>query len=480
MAVAVNVQAVQHRLARHYLDKLHNLQKIYERGGDSVYTALIQFEQEWSQIQQWQGWAVKHAQDDADAAVLCYEFPEAAFDLLNLRQLLPERIQWLESGLTAARQRGSLEGEIDILLTLVSRYDSRGETSLVEEYAQRALTLAYQLQNQQRLGLAFLRMGDVWFTKGNFASAQEYQEQALPIFQKLGDRRNAANVLQRLANIQVNSNQFEAVSSYLEEAVVIWQRLGAMNGLAKTLATLGQNSQHQGEYAAASDYYERSLALARAIGNQTLIATIQTNSGIIADIQGDLVKALECYEEARGIFEKVGSRLGIAAVSANMAVIAVNQGDHLAARRYQESALEGYRSTGYMGYIILALANLSPILIHLGETQQAIHTLREAVTLVNQHPGLRQVTTLLSVVELFITLDRPDEAALLAGLALHHPTAEQENREGVAKLRPQLDAVLGADAVDAAFEQGKTLDLEATLADLLPKLEALDPQYIEN
>jgi tetratricopeptide (TPR) repeat protein len=473
MAVAVNVQAVQGRLAHHYLEKLRNLQKIYERGGDSVYAALTQFEQEWPQIQRWQAWAVAHAQDDPEAAVQCYEYPVVAFDLLNLRQNPQERIQWLETGLAAAHQLESLKGEADILLAVVSSYDKREETGLAEEYAQQALTLAYQLQDQHYLGQAFRGMGDVLFSQGKFAGAQENQEQALAIFQSLGDRRNVANCLHRLGNIQRNLGNYQTAAHYLEQCVAIRQRLGDVTGLGITLANLGLNACMQGEYTAARDDYERSLALAHAVGDRTLIAGVLTNLGMVAHLQGDLGVARQHYEESLAIFEEIGNRHGTAILFSNMAIIASDQADDVAARRYQESALDTYRSLNSMSDIIAELANLTLTLIRLGELEEAVRTVHEGVILVNHHPGQVQINILVSVAQLFIALDRFGEAAVLAGLALHHPTAEQQNRDDVEKLRPDLEAALGADAVNAAFERGKTLDLQATLADLLPKLEVL-------
>ncbi len=225
---------------------------------------------------------------------------------------------------------------------------------------------------------------------------------------------------------------------------------------------------------AARDYYERGLTLSRAVGNKTFVAGGLNSLGNIADVLGDQATARRYYEEALAIYEEMGSRIGSAMVSGNLGFIAAAQGDDVAARHYNEIALDAFRATGYIPYVMLALANLTPILIRLGDVQRAIRVVHEGVSLVNSNTGRMQVTTLVSVTQLWTALGRFEEATVLGGLALYHATAEQENRDDVEKLRPQLEAALGKDAVNAAFEQGKALDLQVTLADLLPELEALD------
>jgi tetratricopeptide (TPR) repeat protein len=376
-------------------------------------------------------------------------------------------------GLAAARQLNSREGEIDSLLSLVASYDTRAESAQVEAYTQQALTLAYELQDQHRLAQVLHRMSVQKFAKGEAANALEHEEQSLAIFQSLADRRNIAQSLHQLGIIQRNLGHYETAADYLEQAIAIRQRLGDVNGLGTTLFVLGANSHQQGDYPAAQSHFERSLALSRAVGNKTFIAGILNSLGNLADVQGDPASARQYYEQALSIYDEIGSQYGTAMISGNLGFIAAGQGDDAAARRYTEIALQAFRDMNQMIYLMLSLANLTPILIRLEEVEAAIRAVHEAVTLVNRHTGPMQVTVLVSVAQLFTALGRAEEAAMLSGLALHHPTAEQENRDDVEKLRPQLDATLGADAVDAAFEQGKTLDLEATLADLLPKLELL-------
>ncbi len=54
-----SLREAQHHHAQHYLEVLRTLNKRYLQGGKNINLTLAKFDQDWSQIEQGQVWAVR-------------------------------------------------------------------------------------------------------------------------------------------------------------------------------------------------------------------------------------------------------------------------------------------------------------------------------------------------------------------------------------------------------------------------------------
>lgn len=92
------------RHAVHYANALRAARELYMQGGINSTRGLKALDANWANIQAGQVWTVQNIEADAQAAELCSHYPDFGTRVLTLRQSLPDRIQWRQAALTAARR----------------------------------------------------------------------------------------------------------------------------------------------------------------------------------------------------------------------------------------------------------------------------------------------------------------------------------------------------------------------------------------
>ncbi len=152
--------AAQYRLAQHYLDKLRAAQRIYSQGNESAVDALTMFDREREQVEHYQAWASAHMRHDVKATALCSEYVRASPDILKSRLLSQEYFAWLETALEAARLLGDRRAEAAHLLEMCETSGNISQDPRAFDYAQQALEIARQINDQQLVAQALNTCGE--------------------------------------------------------------------------------------------------------------------------------------------------------------------------------------------------------------------------------------------------------------------------------------------------------------------------------
>src|SRR5258708_21905309 len=139
MAVSESLYNAELRLARHYVNKLHQIHEQYQHGGALMTTSLLAYDAEWSQIRHWYERVTAIAASDDESARLVTEF--ARF-MLIARQTYEEILEWLQAGLDAARHLADPVKEAFMLQELSYIALDRGETEKSRVYAEESLKAA--------------------------------------------------------------------------------------------------------------------------------------------------------------------------------------------------------------------------------------------------------------------------------------------------------------------------------------------------
>jgi hypothetical protein len=114
---------------------------------------------------------------------------------------------------------------------------------------------------------------------------------------------------------------------------------------------------------------------------------------------------------------------------------------------------------------------LARSLLRLNRIEEARDLLREGIKAHRDDDTVHKLALSLTTAELYAKLDQPEPAAELAGLILAHPSVDAETRTDVEALMTELRRSLDAAEVDAAFERGKTFDLDQII-------ERLDAEFM--
>jgi hypothetical protein len=131
----------QYRHAKFYLEVLRSARDLYKEGDENVRQALIQFDQNWGQIEKGQLWASTYTKETSEAAELCNVYPLRAGALLRLRRDSRQRIEWHEAALAAARRLGNAQTEGKHLNNLSIAHSAIGEIQRAIDYHKQSLKL---------------------------------------------------------------------------------------------------------------------------------------------------------------------------------------------------------------------------------------------------------------------------------------------------------------------------------------------------
>jgi tetratricopeptide (TPR) repeat protein len=348
----MNIYPVKLRIAKHYANRLQQADSFYQHGSTGIAHAITLLKQDWEQIRQGQKWASAQlavhlaepltASGDttstADIAALCIAYTEHGATILEIRQDPAERLEWLQSSLTAARHTANRRSECTALLAMSRMYQALSLYPSAHEAAQTALRVAQDVRNWTASAAALYQLGIVEYRQSQFDTAQSLIEESLTLRTELGDQRGISDCYHVLGLLQEAHANYAMARQHYETSLRIRRELGDWRGIADSLAGIGRIVEAHGKYSTAQTYFEESLAIRRELGDQPGIASSLLNLGAIAQSLGEHETAQAFMENSLEIRHKIGNMSGVGRGFFNLAILAYNQGDYDYARtRFEES-----------------------------------------------------------------------------------------------------------------------------------------------
>lgn len=466
--------AAQYRLAQHYLDKLRTVQRVYQQGNENEGLALAMFDRERDQVKHWQAWASHHAAHDQQAAALCNDYARACPNIFKLRLLPREYLTWLEAALEAAHQLKDRHAEAAHLLEICKMSNIVIEYPHTINYAQQALIIARQIDDQRLVAQALQACGLAARNQGNYGEARGFYEQSLSLYRAINDRRGMAELFDELSVIAFSLRNNAAALNYLEQCLPLLREIGNQEGLGICLNNLGYLAIRLGNYSAATDYLKQSLALSRIIGNKYGTFSTLMNLGTCAYYQGDYAVARNYFEQVLDATRANGIREQEAVCLYKLGQVTMAQGELLMTRDYFEQSLIFSRSTTTGTLLPETLGNLAVIYLLLHQETLASSTLRESLEAASNFAVLHiRFWPLVAAARMWIIKGKPLQAARWMGMIENHPhpaVKMSDLQRDIQVARAECASALSPEQFAAAWEEGKTLDADTVIADILREL----------
>lgn len=344
-------------------------------------------------------------------------------------------------------------------------------------------------------------------------------EHSLRVVRQVGDEAETATCAVFLAQFLAGGKQshFGRALEVAEEGLVYFQRTHNHFYIAQALHAIMFAHYYQGDRQRAIQIAHECAQMQREMGNRYGTARVVLMIAAEAYSIPDYDKAEMFNREIREIWISLKSRAYVAFVNVNLAYIAIFRGDFDTARNLTDEALGLAREVNIRDHIAYPLAMsgvLNSLEEHYAEGWQqlmeaqslAIHTSStEAVEwgLPLAACGLHDYETArkanLSALHYAQRLNAPgryfwhlpatcillahdglaERAAELLGFVFTHPAsapAWMERWGMLTRLRSELQAVLGETAYEAAWKQGKTLDLKQVVSDAITWLDSQKAQ----
>ncbi|MGC8959039.1 MAG: ATP-binding protein [Chloroflexia bacterium] len=395
-----------------------------------------------------------------EAALRTSAFPEAVAAF--------ERALALVSPTGPERRPEELERQVALSIHLGKAWEQWGNSTEAERHFRAGLTLARAMGWRTWVAEALCGLLQLAIRRGDYAEAYPLGEEALALSRQAGEHAITATVLRRLGASAFYQGDFQGARGYLEEALALEEAGGNRLGMAICLNTLGHIELARGDHAAAASYYERALALCREVGNRRGIAASLNSLGSISFYQGDYATALKHYEDALAVSREIDDRQGIAFALLGLGWVNLWLGEYARAAQFSEESLVLFREMGERQNVASCLNNLGHAAAGLGQDEEARRYYREALACAWEIEALPVVLEAVAGLAGWLArAGRHRRAAELLGLALYHPATFPDVDKVVGPVLEFLRARMPAEALETALEEGKYLDLEETIRELL-------------
>lgn len=225
-------------------------------------------------------------------------------------------------------------------------------------------------------------------------------------------------------------------------------------------------SNDESRYDEAEAFCQESFELATSIDDQHGIAAALTELGMVRRLQGDLDRSADLLEQSLELFRSQNDARGIATALLHLGCTVNYLGDASRATHLISESLERYRAMRDARWTAIAQIFLSQVMLTSGDAENAGQLAFDAVTTHSRLDDWWFVTyDLMTLAKILMHKKRRREAVQLVGAAnaKRHLMTSPVGGASIKALFPKIDELRGEDWFQAAWDEGHTFDVDATL-----------------
>ena len=255
--------------------------------------------------------------------------------------------------------------------------------------------------------------------------AQEYANKAIALAEELNFKKGLAYGYKNLGlPLYFKGELNNELVGYWEKSLAIFEEIGDKQGISNLQSNLGSIYQTKGEDPTALRYFLNSVRLAEEIGDSLRIATAYLNIGSVYSNDAlTLDQALQAYKKSQHIFDAIGYQEGVGYAAINMGELYLKDDDPKAALIVLDESLVALKKSG--GNIATSLIMMGQAHSALGDFGKADSDLKEAVEVaVEKDAKIEESRAYIELGNLYNTQDKRADAVThyLKGLNLIEAT----------------------------------------------------------
>ena len=283
--------------------------------------------------------------------------------------------------LKISKEIGGKDKEAAAYVNLGTVFASLGEYVKAEEYLQKALKISKEIGDKDKEAAAYVNLGAVFQSLGEYVKAEEYLQKALKISKEIGDKDKEAAAYVNLGAVFQSFGEYVKAEEYLQKALKISKEIGDKDKEAAAYGSLGTVFQSLGEYVKAEEYLQKALKISKEIGNKNGEAAAYVNLGTVFQSLGEYVKAEEYLQKALKISKGIGDKDKEAAAYGNLGAVFKSLGEYVKAEEYLHKALKISKEIGNKNREATTYGNLGNVFQYQGQNLKAKEYYEKALKL---------------------------------------------------------------------------------------------------
>lgn len=213
------------------------------------------------------------------------------------------------------------------------------------------------------------------------------------------------------ATFDVTEGRLDIATARLNEALSIFEENKSSYGMAMVYKSLGVTYGKKEDYAKAQKYVLLALEKGKELNDNEIIISAYLKLGVINEKRDNLPKALEDYNKALSLCEKENTQKEKCTLLNNIGIVYGKMGDMKKAFTYFTQSLEiSKHSTRDVTISVYALTNLSIANNQLGNRQEALRNLEEALKIIDKNKLPEEIARIFLLMGALYEEDQPEKA----------------------------------------------------------------------
>lgn len=270
--------------------------------------------------------------------------------------------------------------KIDILIGLTDLLLS-SDPDRALDYANQTLELAEKSNNLESKLLAYLQIGEIYWSKTDFRTSLEYGNKAKSLAESIDMEQEYAESLILISRIFSDLGDYEKSSDLNFQALKIFEKLGDKKGIGKAFNRIGYDYFEQENYNKALEYYSQSLKIAREIHDLVGISRGLNNVAAVYGNKGEYKNFEVNIKEAVIINKKIGRRLWEGINYLNLGSIYKDEKDFDTSLYYYNKAGKIFTELNNLSKLTSVYTSLSTYYSDLGSMDSSLYYAQQAYDL---------------------------------------------------------------------------------------------------
>jgi len=388
-------------------------------------------------------------------------------------------------------------GEALSQICLGGAYASLGELETATEAFQKALALYQHLHHSYGEAATYLALGSIHLATVQPQQAREAFQQSLNLYQRLGNPAGEAYAVLNVGGSYLIQQEFEQAISFYEQAREQFRQLGQPAGEIMTLVAMGMaygfaNQPHkvievfeeiqkmlaqgntsleasaenllaagakQGITLLLLEQYERISNRTQPLETKSLQKTAPASQEVVASpegvgsaefvnylgraygMTGQYQKAIDAFQEALEIYKTTNNRFGEAEAARNLAQVYYFVGQYWRSSQRFEQAETLFRELERPYYRAWSLYNLGQAQWIVSQQEDDRTTQKKAIAQDDDDRTVEEkaIESLKESLEIFQTLDKSFEEAMVLSVLGSVYVLQGRDREGIRSIQQALD-----------------------------------------
>ncbi|MBI3163854.1 MAG: tetratricopeptide repeat protein [Chloroflexi bacterium] len=293
-------------------------------------------------------------------------------------------------------------------------------------------------------------------------------ETCLAYFQRAGDQAQIMTCLNALGIAYRFVGQEEKGAEYFRSQLKIARELHNRHEEATALNNLCTAMNTMENFEEAERLLHECLAIRRELNDEAGVSSSLINLAVALFNQGRYAEEKPLLNEAIEISRRINQPRNLAGALGNLGSIFLKEGQYDEALKLFQQGLETHRNTGYPYGIAIALDNVGTAHYHLGNEREALYYLRQSI---REARGIKAdfiaLDALVWVAGIRAKNGELEKALELIGLIRSHPKTDPETIQNIEGVMPLFSDGMNADAIHAAAERGKGVELGKVIDEIL-------------